>query len=176
VRTLSDTPAPRGTPRHTDFEELYRSQFHRIALQITAYVGDTAEAQDLVQEAFTRAVPRWDRISTYDDPAAWVRKVAWNLATSRWRRRHTADAFLRRQRVRHVDGPTPDRIALIAALATLPPKLRKAFVLHYVAELTVAEIARQEDVPEGTVKSWLHRARALVGGYLTDAKEGTTHV
>jgi RNA polymerase sigma-70 factor (ECF subfamily) len=177
---LSETPARQvaraGAPPRSDFEELYSSQFHRLTLQINAYVGDLSEAQDLVQEAFTRAIPRWDRISTYDDPAAWVRKVAWNLATSRWRRQRTATAFLHRQREQHVDGPNPDRVALTAALATLPPKIRKTFVLHYLAQMSVAEIAQQEDVPEGTVKSWLHRGRGLVTTYLTDHKEGIRNV
>ncbi|HEY1488591.1 MAG TPA: SigE family RNA polymerase sigma factor [Micromonosporaceae bacterium] len=155
---------------------MYAAHFHRLTLQINAYVGDLSEAQDLVQEAFTRAIPRWDRIAKYDDPGAWVRKVAWNLATSRWRRQRTAHAFLSRQREQHVDGPGPDRVALIAALATLPPKLRKAFVLHYIAQLSVAEIADQEAVPEGTVKSWLHRGRAMVTANLTDNTEGRRHV
>ena len=66
----------------------------------------------------------------------------------------------------------PDRVALTAALATLSPTLRKAFVLHYIAQLSVAEIASEEDVAEGTVKSWLHRARALVAAALTDPREG----
>ena len=163
-------------PGRSDFEELYATHFHGLTLQINAYVGNLAEAQDLVQEAFTRAVARWDRIAAYDDPSAWVRRVAWNLATSRWRRQRTATAFLLRQRQQHVAGPTPDRVALTAALATLPPTLRKAFVLHYIAQLTIAEIAQDEDVAEGTVKSWLHRGRALVAAYLIDAREESQDV
>jgi len=160
-------PTGVGSPRQplgrSDFEELYAAQFHGLTLQINAYVGNLVEAQDLVQEAFTRAIPRWGKISQYDDPAAWVRRVAWNLATSRWRRQRTAAAFLIRQRERHAPGPNP--------LATLTPTLRKAFVLHYIAQLSISEIAQQEDVAEGTVKSWLHRGRALVAAYLTDARE-----
>ncbi|UWP83266.1 RNA polymerase sigma factor [Dactylosporangium fulvum] len=168
-----DRSGVRGpTAGRTEFEELYAGHFRGLTLQINAYVGDLAEAQDLVQEAFTRAVARWDRIAKYDDPAAWVRRVAWNLATSRWRRRRVAAAFLLRQREQHVAGPNPDRVALTAALATLPPVLRKAFVLHYIAQLSIAEIAEEEDVAEGTVKSWLHRGRALVAAQLTDPREG----
>jgi RNA polymerase sigma-70 factor, ECF subfamily len=165
-------PAARGTRTGpSDFEQLYEAHFHGLTLQINAYVGNLAEAQDLVQEAFTRAITRWDKIAKYDDPATWVRRVAWNLATSRWRRQRTATKFLMRQREEHVPGPNPDRVALTAALATLPPTLRKAFVLHYIAQLRIAEIAREEDVAEGTVKSWLHRARALVAAQLTDARK-----
>jgi RNA polymerase sigma-70 factor (ECF subfamily) len=165
--------AVRGpTAARTDFEELYAAHFRGLTLQIDAYVGNLTDAQDLVQEAFTRAIAKWDRIAKYDDPATWVRRVAWNLATSRWRRQRTATAFLSRQREQHVAGPSPDRVALTAALATLSPTLHKAFVLHYIAQLSVAEIAGEEDVAEGTVKSWLHRARALVATALTDPREG----
>jgi RNA polymerase sigma-70 factor (ECF subfamily) len=170
------TEPPGGKGRLAGFEELYAAQFHSLTLQINAYVGDLAEAQDLVQEAFCRALPRWEKLATYDNPADWVRRVAWNLATSGWRRRRTAMAFLRRQREQHVAGPSPDRVALTAALAKLPETQRKAFVLFYIANRTVLEIAEQEGVPEGTVKSWLHRARASVAAELTEHREETGNV
>src|SRR5688572_5817017 len=89
--------APEGAPP-TDFEEFYRARFQGLALQLYAYMGDLAEAQDLVQEAVCRAYVRWKKIQEYDDPSQWVRGVACNLAKSRFRRRRTAAAFLRRQR------------------------------------------------------------------------------
>ncbi len=163
---------PDAGPPHSSFEECYAAQFRGITLQINAYVGDLTTAQDLVQEAFTRAYARWSKLERYDDPAGWVRRVAWNLATSRWRRQRTANAFLRRQREEHVAPPSPDRVALTAALATLSPTHRKAFVLFYIAELSISAIALQENVAEGTVKSWLHRARTQVAAALTDNREG----
>jgi RNA polymerase sigma-70 factor (ECF subfamily) len=95
-----------------------------------------------------------------------------NLATSRFRRRRTALNFLRGQREQHVQEPSADRIVLVAALAKIPAQLRKAVVLHYIGELTIAEIAVQEDVAEGTVKSWLSRGRAALGKELAERKEG----
>jgi RNA polymerase sigma-70 factor (ECF subfamily) len=168
-------PPGRGQ-RLSGFEELYAAQFHGLTLQINAYLGDLAEAQDLVQEAFCRAIPRWEKLATYDNPADWVRRVAWNLAISGWRRRRTATAFLRRQREEHVEGPSPDRVALTRALRTLPDNQRRAFVLFYIAGRSVLEIAEQEDIPEGTVKSWLHRARATVAAQLTDHRKETGNV
>ncbi|MGI5238209.1 SigE family RNA polymerase sigma factor [Dactylosporangium sp. CA-139066] len=149
------------------FTEFYGAHFQRIAVQLYAYLGDHAEAQDLAQEAFCRALQQWPRISRYDDPSAWVRRVAWNLATSRLRRLQTALGFLARQREQHVEGPGPDRVALVAALGTLPANQRRALVLHHLAELGVAEIARQEGVAEGTVRSWLARGRAKLAAQLT---------
>jgi RNA polymerase sigma-70 factor (ECF subfamily) len=61
-----------------------------------------------VQEAFTRAWPRWETISRYDNPATWVRRVAMNVATSRWR---PARAHSRHHREAVAEGPGPDRVA-----------------------------------------------------------------
>ncbi|MFD0575466.1 RNA polymerase sigma factor [Dactylosporangium darangshiense] len=154
-------------PEPPPFAEFYGAQFQRIAVQLYAYLGDHAEAQDLAQEAFCRALQQWPKIARYDDPAGWVRRVAWNLATSRLRRLQTAIGFLARQREQHVEGPSPDRVALVAALATLPPAQRRALVLHHLAQLGVAEIAEQEGVAEGTVRSWLTRGRARLAAQLT---------
>ena len=157
----------------TDFHDFYAANYADLTVQVHAYFGDLHEAQDVVQEAFCRALPRWRQISTYDDPAAWVRRVAWNLATSRWRRLRTIRAFHRRQRGEPVvDGPGPDHIALVRALATLPAAQRRAMVLRYLADLTVPEIAEREGVAEGTVKSWLHRARTALAAKLDDEPEG----
>lgn len=155
----------------TDFDELYAANYGALTVQLYAYFGDRQEAQDAVQEAFCRALQRWRHVSTYDDPVAWVRRVAWNLATSGWRRRRTALAFLRRQRdTALAEGPGPERVALVTALEALPAAQRRAMVLHYLADLPVAEIADREGVAEGTVKSWLHRGRtALAAQFASEA-------
>ncbi|GIM88217.1 SigE family RNA polymerase sigma factor [Paractinoplanes toevensis] len=163
-----------AVPNETSsFDEIYAAHYGDLTVQLYAYFGDRQEAQDVVQEAFCRAYARWRTMSRFDDPVAWVRRVAWNLAVSGWRRRRTVRGFLGRQRPEEhqVDGPEPERVALIAALATLPDNHRRAIVLRYLADLTVAEIADREGVPAGTVKSWLHRARQALAAQLalTDA-------
>ena len=162
----------------TDFDEFYAAHCADLTVQVYAYFGDLHEAQDVVQEAFCRALARWRTVSAYDDPVAWVRRVAWNLAVSRWRRARTALNFVRRQRPAEaqMDGPTPERVALVAALGTLPAPQRRAMVLRYLGDLTVAEIADREGVAEGTVKSWLHRSRTALAAQLNqtdfDSTEG----
>jgi RNA polymerase sigma-70 factor (ECF subfamily) len=155
-----------------DFGEFYSAHFHGLTLQINAYFGDMEHAQDVVQEAFVRAFDRWAKISGYEDPHAWVRRVAWNLATSRFRKQKTAVNFLRKQREEHVEGPSPDRVALTRALSKIPEHHRRAVVLYYLGQLSVTEIALQEGVAEGTVKSWLSRGRAALGTQLTGQRGG----
>lgn len=178
VTTPAATDLPvAGPDQPPAFEELYAAHFSDLAVQLYAYFGDRQEALDVVQEAFCRALARWLKISRYDDPVAWVRRVAWNLATSRWRRARTALRVLRRERVAHAEGPNPDRVALVAALATLPRTHRRALVLHYLADLPVDEIADREGVAPGTVKSWLHRGRAALAAQLgqPDAEDNGGH-
>jgi RNA polymerase sigma-70 factor (ECF subfamily) len=152
------------------FEAFYAANFQRLSLQLYAYTGDIGQAQDFVQEAFCRALPKWNRISRYDDPVAWLRKVAWNLATSRFRRLRVQQAHARRYREEHVEGPGPDRVALARALKALPENHRRAVILFHLADLSVTEIAEQEKVAEGTVKAWLHRGRAALAVQLSEAR------
>jgi RNA polymerase sigma-70 factor (ECF subfamily) len=81
-----------------DFAECYGAQFRPIARQLAVYLGSVEEAQEVTQEAFTRAWVRWGRIARYDDPGAWVRRVAWNLATSRIRARPAGHGMARHGR------------------------------------------------------------------------------
>ncbi|WP_184952273.1 SigE family RNA polymerase sigma factor [Paractinoplanes abujensis] len=161
------TTMPAADPP-ADFDAVYAAQYADLTVQLYAYFGDRQEAQDVVQEAFCRALRRWSKVSRYDDPVAWVRRVAWNLAVSRWRRSRTALSFLRRQRPQEpqVAGPDTVRIELVEALATLPAAQRRAVVLHYLGDLSVNEIAERENVAVGTVKSWLHRGRTALASQL----------
>jgi RNA polymerase sigma-70 factor (ECF subfamily) len=153
------------------FDDFYGANVHRLMLQLYAYTADVGAAQDAVQEAFSRAWARWDRLADYDEPAAWVRRVAMNVANNRWRRIRAARAHARYHREEVVAGPSPDRVALARALASLPEKHRRAIVLFHIADLAIAEIAAQEGVAEGTVKAWLHRGRAALATLLTEDEE-----
>jgi RNA polymerase sigma-70 factor (ECF subfamily) len=156
------------------FDDLYAAHFGPLTVQVYAFVGELTEAQDLVQEAFSRAWERWDRIAGYEDPVGWVRRVAWNLAVSRWRRMRTAAMFVRREPPPSVAGPEPDRVVLVRALSRIPADQRRALVLYHMADMSVPQIADQCGVAEGTVRSWLHRGRVALAarlepGFVSDA-------
>lgn len=159
----------RSTPHNGDFATFYAAAFPALCGQLFAHTGDLAEAQDVVQEAFTRAYIRWRTVRTYDDPVAWVRKVAWNLAVSRWRRLRRIVQLGDGEQSPSMPGPTGDRVDLQKALARLPVRQRQAVVLHYLADLSVGEIAVMTGAAEGTVKSWLHRARTSLFGQFEQA-------
>lgn len=162
-RDGSDPPV---TADASAFDALYQAYYRDLVALLHALTGDLGDAQDLAQEVFCRAWQRWRVIAGYDDPVAWLRRVGVNLATSRFRRRRTADRHLARERVSVVPALQPDHVALVAALRTLPANQRTAVVLHYLVDLPVANVAHELGVPPGTVKAWLSRGRAALAGRL----------
>ena len=155
--------------------DLYHACYRRLVAQVYAFTTDLTEAQDVVQEAFTRALARPRGLADVDNPEAWLRTVAINVVRRRWRRRRLLDTILLRDRpvARLVQSaPGPERTDLRDALADLPTAYREVIVLHYFADLPVDEIAGLLGVPTGTVKSRLSRGRtalaARLGDYLLD--------
>lgn len=156
-----------------EFDLFYEQGSSRLALQLMAFTGDPSEAGDLVQEAYVRAWTRWGRVSRLDDPQAWVRRVAYNLAKNQARRRRRQSLFAMTTVAVDEDPSERRRLELASAMATLSPEHRQAIVLHYLGGLTLPEIATEMGVPVGTVKSWLSRARTYLASALADldAKE-----
>lgn len=150
-----------------DFEEFYTENYRVLTTQLYAYCGNLTDAQEVVQEACCRALARWQTLSRYDDPAGWVRRVAWNLATSQWRRTRRLSAWTPDHDA-SAAGPTPDRVDLVSALAKLPTRQRQAVVMHYLGDMSVTEIAEISQVPTGTVKSWMARARTILSAQLSE--------
>lgn len=161
-----------GDPRaEADFGDLYRHGYARLCGQLYAYLSDAAEAEDVVQEAFLRAWHRWESVRRYDDPYAWVRRVAWNLGTSRLRRLTVRARHAARQRpAQPVAAVGPEHVALVAALRKLPANHRRAIVLHHLNDQPVGEIAAELGVARGTVLSWLHRGRARPVEHFTESE------
>lgn len=151
--------------------DLYAATYTRLVRVLTFAAGSQAEAEEVVQEAFARLIPRWSTISTYDDPEAWVRKVAFRLA---FRRRYRASRRVARPLGAHEgasEPPLSDRVDIVRALNSLPETQRQAVALHYLADLPVAAVAIELGVPIGTVKSRLARARESLRPLLSEGTE-----
>lgn len=153
------------------FDAFYEGARDRLAVQIAALTGDPAEAVDHVQEAFVRAWLRWSHVGRLDDPEGWVRRVAYNLAVSRWRRARRV--VLGRLPERAVEWDDNQR-EVVEALRLLPRQQREAVVLHHLVGLSVDEVGAELHAPPGTVKSWLSRGRASLARTLTTAEEVPT--
>ena len=153
-----------------EFSDFYAASFRRLVGHLYAMTGDRAEAQDAVQEAFVRAWSHRGQLDRDGAPEAWVRATAWRIAVSRWHRARRGRLLLRSPPAPQVaDGPTPDRVAFIDALRKVPGEQRRALVLYYVCDLSVAQIAAETGVPDGTVKARLARGRAALAPHLRES-------
>jgi RNA polymerase sigma-70 factor (ECF subfamily) len=147
------------------FERFFDGCSRALVGQAYVLTGDRQEAQDLAQEALARVWDRWPVVSQFDDPTAWARRVLFNLAMSRLRRRR-----LERRRppeaVLAAPAPSADAVDLARALRRLPVAQRKALVLREVLGLDIEEVAQEMRASEGTVRKWLHRARRTLAAEL----------
>lgn len=159
------------------FDTFYRASRQRLFDSLYALTGNAAEAQDVVHEAFARAWQRWSTVGEYGDPEAWVRTVARRVAVSRWRRTvSSVRAYRRLGETPPAAAPSEDTVLLVSALRKLPESQRVAIVLHHIAELPVADIARETGVPVGTVKARLSRGRRALAALLTLELPEESHV
>ena len=149
----------------TGFDGFFAREYPKLVVLLTAATGHRAVAEDLAQEAMIRAHQRWDRISQYDIPAAWLRRVALNLATNgRARRRSERRALERLAGERPVwevalgrDDGADDFWSVVRQL---PSRQCAAVILHYLEDHSVADVAAILGCAEGTAKAHLHKGRA----------------
>lgn len=109
-------------------------------------IGDSSAAEDLAQEALSRAHDRWGTISHYDKPGAWVRRVTINLAlSSRRRLQREAKALLKTRRqltpAEHDDSASGLSGPVWEALESLSARQRAVVALFYLEDRPVDEIA-----------------------------------
>lgn len=143
------------------FDDFYRATAQGLVRYAYAMCGDLGAAQDVTQEAYIRAWQRWNQVSQYEHPQAWLRLVINRLVTDRWRW-----LGVRRRMPVHIGqmqaSPPPgdDSVVVVAALRRLPVPMRQVLVMHYLMDLPIDRIADELGIAVNTVKSRLSRARA----------------
>jgi RNA polymerase sigma-70 factor (ECF subfamily) len=162
------------------FDALVRSRVDAVYRTSLAILGESADAADATQETFVSAWSHRDALRDPDLFDAWLGRINLNACRAQLRRRGRAqireirlpdplDAREPASPERALDDRTADADAFDRAFARLSVDDRAILVLHHLRERPVAEIAATLGVPEGTIKSRLHRARAALESAL--AKE-----
>ena len=144
-----------------EYEWLFRATYPTVLRTVFLITRDHSRAEEVCQDAYLQLLEHWSRVSDYERPEAWVRKVAVRMAirvSSREQRRVALEVA-----GRNIGGETrvehwPD-VDLARALASLAPMQRAAVVLYYFEDRPVLEVARVLQVSTSTVKQHLHRAR-----------------
>lgn len=154
-----------------ELDEFYAVTYRRLVRVVTAVTGDPVEAEDAVMDAFVRLMGQWDKVSRYDDPEAFVRKIALGNVSNRRRKiRNGLRAVLRHGPAGDVEPPTGDRIDIHRAMGVLSRPQREVIVLTDLG-LDIESVARQLGIPLGTAKSRLARARAALAPQLREVHD-----
>ena len=146
-------------PHDDEFRQFVELRYGDLVRTAYALTGSAHDAEDLVQTALVKALPRWRRI---EDPMAYLRRAMANHHVNRWRRLRSRELVSESppdQPVGDTADGVAERLALNAALQALPRRTRVVVVLRYVADLSEADVAATLGLPVGTVKS--HASRGL---------------
>jgi RNA polymerase sigma-70 factor (ECF subfamily) len=153
---------PADTRQVALIEDLFRQHYQHMVRSLTFIALDREVAADAAQEAFVELFRKWDRVSGYEDPTAWLYRVA--IYKCRDHRRALTRARRMLERIAGQEASNDGAAWFIesdflAALGVLPRRQRVAACLHYVAGLSLYEVAQAMNVSEGTAKTHLFRAR-----------------
>ena len=152
------------------FEEFFSVQSDRMLRILAVITGSRQEAEDILQEAFTRVLQRWERVREMENPAGYLERTAMNVFRSQYRRAAIS--------VRRTIGAPPeqdvfqaveDRDVASRALAMLAPRQRAALVLTEALGYSGDEAGMLLGIKPSTVWALTHQARAA----LTAAREAT---
>ncbi len=141
-------------------EELFKGVYPKLAGWVRRLVDDDDTAHEIASEAFVRLLSRWTKV---ESPQSYLYMIATNLIRDHWRKTERE-----RRAIRSVTaGAALDPVAYPAQdvdvrdlIASLPPRLRDPFLLHYYGGFGIREVAVLLKRPEGTIKADLFAARA----------------
>ncbi|UCF06083.1 MAG: RNA polymerase sigma factor [bacterium] len=156
------------------FRELYRRHTPRLLGFVTRLLAGAApEGEDVVQETWIRACKRLERFQWRSTFSTWLLGIGLNVVRDHLRRSgrsHTVPANL----VPDPPGPHAaheDRIDLERAIRMLPDDFRMVLALHDIEGMKHHEIAERLEIPVGTTKSQLYRARQMIRQWLSEKTE-----
>lgn len=160
-RRRSREPVVRGAMLVADadlqFDWLFADEFPAVMRTVYLIVHDLGRAEDITQDAFVQLLRHWKKVSRYDRPGAWVRRVAIRLAVEAARRERVRALLERNVAPPSIRGPVD--VDVMRAVRQLPGMQRAAVVLCYFEDLPLSEIANILRCSEATVRVHLHRAR-----------------
>jgi|SRR6185312_3788229 len=164
----------------SELDELFRAQQTRVLKAAYRITGSMSDAEDVAQNVFLRIVQRGVCGSAIANPDSYVYRAAINGALDLLRRRQRENAVPDGEVEQLADGRSIERAtqareavdALRGSLAQLSPRAAEMFVLRYVEEREIGEIARLMDTSRAVVAVTLHRARARLRQDLASHKRG----
>src|SRR3989442_13240683 len=153
-----------------EFRELYEAEFESVFRTAYLFCGDRDLAEEATQEAFARALERWNRLRGQSWAAGWVVTTTYNVIHRRLRREAAPVEALRPICVDETDVEL--ELEVRRAVRALPLREQQAVVLFYFADRPVEEVAQLMGCHNGTVKVHLARARQALSRTLGGKTDG----
>jgi RNA polymerase sigma-70 factor (ECF subfamily) len=145
--------------RDRAFEEILTLYETKVYCLVFSMIGNAALAQEVAQDSFFKV---WQALENFDGRASlgtWIYTIARNTALTHLR----AESYRRTIPLDGIREPVatdrPDHADLRQMVETLPEEQREVIILYYFQEKSIETVAQMLDLPQGTVKSHLFRAR-----------------
>jgi RNA polymerase sigma factor (sigma-70 family) len=151
---------------HLEYAWFFRAEFPGVLRTVFLILHDRGRSEDVTQEAFIQLLAHWKKVSRYERPDAWVRRVAIRQAV-RTMKRERMRTVLERAEASTLDPDIPD-VDLARAVQRLPAMQRVAVVLFYFEDRPIAELVDIMGISDGSVKVHLHRARQRLAALLEE--------
>jgi RNA polymerase sigma factor (sigma-70 family) len=140
-----------------EYDLLFTIEFPAVMRTVYLILHDLDRAEDVVQDAFVQLLKHWKKVSRYDRPGAWVRRVAIRLAMDSMQRERMRSLLERK--VEPPRMPFPADVDVLRAIRDLSGMQRATVVLFYFEDRPIAEVADILGCTGSTARVHLHRAR-----------------
>lgn len=147
-----------------EYSALFAKEYPAVWRTVYFILRDRQQAEDVAQEAFAQLHLHWRKVSGYQRPDSWVRRVAIRIAIRHLKRESRRRVLEREADVAVVPGPVD--MDLLRAIGELPAMQRAMVVLFYLEDRPMPEIAHILSISEATGYVHLHRARKRLGELL----------
>jgi RNA polymerase sigma-70 factor (ECF subfamily) len=151
------------------FDEVFTAEFTAVERTVFLIVHDREMAKEVTQDAFVALLRTWRKVSRYEHPGAWVRRVAIRLAV-RALKREGSRARAEQNALETGHAPSSRDLDLLRAVQSLPARQRAAVVLFYFEDRSVREVADLLGCSPPTARVHLHRARQRLEQLLSVAE------
>ena len=169
---------PRRRRKHADDAEaeyawFYQAEYANVAKSVFLILHDRQRAEDIAQDAFVQLYAHWSKVSRYERPDAWVRRVAIRMAVRHLKRERRRAVLEQDVKEPTLQGPVD--VDLLRAVGALPAAQRVAVVLFYFEDRPIAEIVDMLGSSDGAVKMSLQRARHKLAELLSEEVDDNVH-
>jgi RNA polymerase sigma-70 factor (ECF subfamily) len=169
--------APLGLEHRQEvFEALLLDFQDKVFRLCYSMLGDRAQAEDAAQESFLRIWKSMDRYRGDSAIGTWIFSITRNVcltAISKRAARRSAPIEEAERATPHAPDRERDMLRLVGQL---PENYRRVIMLFYMEERSYEEVARMLDLPVGTVKTHLHRARQQLATILKETDSGVRRI